>query len=255
MNLVDKVVLITGASEGIGAACARAFLNNGAFVSLFAPPSGTFITSGSDGRVVRTAGDITDLEARREVVCRTIDYFGRIDVLINNVGVGQYGWPSEVDTTISKRMFDVNVFSPLALTQIVVTEMRRRRSGVIVNLGSIGGKVALPWAVMYCATKYATHCINDSLRRELSPDGIHVMKVCPGGVSTEFRNHVLQGEAPKKVQNIRWTVTPEQVAQVIVSGVRREKRTVYIPKIGRIFAMMDFFNSRWMDIYLKTSYK
>ena len=255
MNLTDKVVLITGASHGIGAACAQAFLNNGAFVSLLAPPSDTFTTSRMDGRVVRTAGDITNLEVRREVVRRTIDHFGRIDILINNVGVGQYGWPSEVDTDISRRMFDVNVFSPLALTQIVVPEMRRRRSGTIVNLGSVGGKVSLPWAVMYCATKYATHCINDALRRELSPDGIHVMKVCPGVVSTQFRNNVLQGKAPEKVQNIRWTVTPEQVAQVIVRGVRRKKRTVYVPKIGRIFAMMDFFNSRWMDLYLKTSYK
>jgi len=255
MNLAEKVALITGASEGIGDACARTFLKNGARVSLLALPSDTFQTSEITDRSVQTAGDITNAETRRVVVQRTMDRFGRIDILVNNVGVGQYGWPSEVDTDVSNRMFDVNVFAPLALTQIVVPEMRRRQSGTIVNLGSVGGKVSLPWAVMYCATKYATHCIDDSLRRELSMEGIHVMKVCPGVVATNFRDHVLQGKAPEKVQGIRRTVTSEQVAEAILLGIKRKRRTVYVPKIGRIFAMLEAISSRCMDLYLRSSYQ
>jgi short-subunit dehydrogenase len=104
-----------------------------------------------------------------------MEQWGRIDVLINNAGVGQYGFPSLVDTEVSKRMFDVNVFSPLALAQLVIPQMRVRGSGVIVNIGSVGGKVSLPWAVMYRSTKWALHCIDDSLRRELAESGVRLV--------------------------------------------------------------------------------
>ena len=147
MNLAKKVVLITGASDGIGAACVQAFLHNGAFVSMLSLPSENFKSGEFSTATLQTAGDITKAKTREETVCRTLDRFGRIDILVNNVGVGQYSWPSEVDTDVSKRMFDVNVFAPLALTQLVIPEMRKRESGTIVNLGSIGGKVSLPWAV------------------------------------------------------------------------------------------------------------
>jgi len=222
---------------------------------MLAPRSDTFQSGEFHGVALQTAGDITNAATRQEVVRRTIDRFGRIDILVNNVGVGQYGWPSEVDTDISRRMFDVNVFAPLALTQLVIPDMRRRKAGTIVNLGSVGGKVSLPWAVMYCSTKFAAHCIDDALRRELSPDGIHVMKVCPGVVDTGFRDHVLSGKAPETVQNIRRVVTPEQVAAAILRGLRRRHRTVYVPRIGRIFAMMDFLSSRLMDYYLRVGYQ
>src|SRR5690242_7574851 len=174
----QKVVLVTGASQGIGASCAKLLAQRGAMLSLTALDEAAdgFCDNRSDFKVI-TAGDITSAATRRAAVERTLDHFGRIDVLINNAGVGQYGYPTEVDTEISKRMFDVNVFSALALTQLVVPHMRSQRSGTIVNIGSVGGKVSLPWAVMYCATKWALHCVDDSLRRELKGSGIHVMKV------------------------------------------------------------------------------
>ncbi len=86
-------------------------------------------------------------------------------------------------------------------------------------------------------------------------EGIHVMKVCPGVVATNFRDHVLQGKAPEKVQGIQRTVTPEQVAEAIVMGIRRKRRTVYVPKIGRFFAMLEAISSRCMDFYLRRSYQ
>src|ERR1700722_8146307 len=162
----EKGVLITGASGGIGASCARLIGQRGAKLSLTALPGDGFQDEESDSRIV-VAGDITSAAIRARIIERTIARFGRIDVLINNAGVGQYGYPTEVDTDISKRIFDVNVFSALALTQLVVPHMRTRKSGTIVNIGSVGGKVSLPWAVMYCATKWALHCVDDSLHREL----------------------------------------------------------------------------------------
>src|SRR5205085_1400110 len=175
----------------------------------------------------------------------------RIDVLINNAGVGQYGWPSEVDTEISKRMFDVNVFSALALTQLVIPLMRQRKSGVIVNIGSVGGKVSLPWAVMYCATKWALHCIDDSLRRELREDGISVVKVCPGIVDTKFRDHVLAGKAPDRVEAIRRVVSPDQVAAGVIRGIARKQRTVYVPKPGWAVTTMEAVAAWAMDVYVR----
>ena len=246
----EKVVLITGASEGIGASCARLIGQLGARLSLTALPGDGFQDAESDSQIA-VAGDITSAAIRARIVERTIARFGRIDALINNAGVGQYGYPSEVDTEISKRIFDVNVFSALALTQLVLPHMRTRKSGTIVNIGSVGGKVSLPWAVMYCATKWALHCVDDSLHRELEGTGIRVMKVCPGIVDTKFREHVLAGTAPDRVENIRRVVTPDQVAAAIIRGVERGKRTVFVPKIGFLFTSLDFFAPRVMDWYLR----
>lgn len=219
-------------------------------VSLNGLSSPEFVDRESDSEIV-TAGDITDKDVRARIVERTLQRFGRIDFLVNNVGVGQYGYPSEVDTEISKRMFDVNVFAPLALSQLAIPVMRKQKSGVIVNVGSVGGKVSLPWAVMYSSTKWALHCIDDSLRRELHGTGIHVVKMCPGIVATNFREHVLAGSAPGPVEDIRRVVTPDQVAAGVVRGIERRKRTVYVPKIGLAFTLMESVAPWAMDIYLR----
>src|SRR5579884_4000218 len=153
-------------------------------------PADGFETGERDG-VLTTAGDITETGTRELLIARTIDRFARIDVLINNAGVGLYAPPSTVPIDLTKRMFDVNLFAAAALTQAVLPEMRRRYAGSIVNMGSVGGYSSLPWAVMYCATKFALHAYSDSLRRELRGSGIRVTKVCPGIVDTSFRDHVL----------------------------------------------------------------
>lgn len=245
-----KVVLITGGSEGIGASCVRMFSERGAKIAILALPREGFQSEETDSRIA-VAGDITSAADRAAIVERTIARFGRIDLLINNAGVGQYGYPTQVDTDISKQLFDVNVFSLLALTQLVIPHMKQQRSGTIVNIGSVGGKVGLPWAVMYCATKWAVHCIDDSLHRELKGSGLRVMKVCPGIVDTKFREHVLAGEAPGRVEDIRRTVSPDQVAAGILAGVERKKRIVFVPWIGRIFTSLEFFAPGVMDWYLR----
>jgi short-subunit dehydrogenase len=245
-----KVVLITGGSEGIGASCVRMFSERGAKIAILALPRDGFKSEESDSRIA-VAGDITLAADRAAIVEKTIARFGRIDLLINNAGVGQYGYPTQVDTDISKQLFDVNVFSLLALTQLVIPHMKQQRSGTIVNIGSVGGKVGLPWAVMYCATKWAVHCIDDSLHRELKGTGIHVVKICPGIVDTKFREHVLAGEAPGRVEDIRRTVSPDQVAAAILAGVERKKRIVFVPWIGRIFTSLEFFAPGVMDWYLR----
>jgi short-subunit dehydrogenase len=248
----NKVVLITGASGGIGAACAAQFRRKGAKVSLTDLENSGFADF-DDNQTVISVGDIT-VEAFRETIFRrTIDQFGRIDILINNAGVGLFVPPSTVDVQVSKRLFDVNVFAPLALMQLVIPQMRSQHSGTIVNVGSLGGSVSFPWAGIYCASKFAMHGINDALRRELSASGIRVIRVCPGPVRTSFNEHALSGKAPQRVTRLRRlaSVSPDQVAKAIVKAIESRGRIVYVPSTARVFMAAEFFASRAVDWYLR----
>lgn len=251
---LSKVVLITGGSEGLGAACVDQFLKAGWSVAILALPGPEFDAMAARG-ILAIAGDITSDRTRRETVEQTLARFGRIDALVNNVGVGLYAPPSQADIDLTKRLFDVNVFAPLALTQLVIPAMRRQGSGTIVNVGSVGGLVSLPWAVIYCASKFAVHAIDDSLHRELSREGIRVIKICPGIIETKFREHVLGGEAPAEVASIRKTVSPHQVAKGILRAVQNGSRTVYVPWIGRTFTAMGILAPRLMDWYLARKWR
>ena len=247
MRIDGKVVLITGASEGIGAACAAAFRERGARLSLTArTESKLAAVAGSDALV--TAGDVTSEDARRLVVDRTIDRYGAIDILVNNAGMGIYAPSFRASMDDVHRLFELNLFAPLALTQLVVPHMRERGSGAIVNVGSIAGKVTLPWFTMYSASKYALGSWSDGLRMELKPYGIHVMIVCPGYVKTAFQSHVLAGRPPEKVQQgKRFAITAEQCARAIVRGVERDARTVVTPAGGWLFILAERLFPAFVD--------
>jgi short-subunit dehydrogenase len=244
-----RVALVTGASGGIGSACVRQFLQAGWRVSATALPGPTLERLG--GRdVLVVPGDITSAPVRRDIVEQTLDRYGRIDVLVNSAGVGLYASPTGVPLDLMSRLFEVNVFAALAMAQAVIPTMRYMGSGSIVDIGSVAGFSSLPWAAAYCASKSALHSVNDALRRELRADHIHVMKVCPGIVDTNFRSNVLGGVAPAKVASIRTVVAPEAVAAAILKGIENRRQTVYIPEIGRLFRLVEFISPRLMDWYL-----
>lgn len=244
-----KVALITGGSEGLGRACVDQFRKRNWKVAVIALPGPELDNLAGDD-VLAIPGDITQEQARADAVERTLQRFQRIDVLVNNAGVGLYAPPSTADVQLVKRLFDVNVFSPLALTQLVLPAMRSQKSGTIVNIGSVGGQVSLPWCVAYCASKFSLHALDDSMYREFKREGIHVIKVCPGIIETNFRQHVLGGIAPPNVAAIRRVVTPEQVASRVVLAVENGSRTVYVPAIGRVFTGLGVLAPRIMDWYL-----
>ncbi len=241
MRIEGKVVLITGASQGIGAACAAEFARAGANLSLTARslvrgpqfPTATLIVS----------GDITQESARREIVERTLDRFGNIDIVINNAGAGLYepSWSAALEDV--RWLMELNFFAPLALTQLVVPHMRARRSGMIVNVGSIGGKVPLPWMTLYCASKYALGALTEGLRMELKRDGIRTMIVCPGYVKTAFQRNARGGPIPSSVERgRRFAITAAECAAAIRRGVERDSRTVVTPAAAwlLVFAMRLF---------------
>jgi short-subunit dehydrogenase len=244
-----QVALVTGGSTGMGAACVCKFLAAGWKVSVVALPGFELDRLAAEG-VLTTAGDLTCGPTREAAVERTLSMYGRLDVLINNVGIGLYALPTEVPIEGFRRLLDVNVVAPLALTQLVIPAMRKQASGTIVNVGSVAGFVSLPWAAAYSASKSALHAVHDSLRRELRGGPVHLIKVCPGIVDTDFQKHVLAGAAPAAVRDIRWVVSAEVVAGRILRAIERRSRTVYIPRIGAVFALAGALAPWLMDLYL-----
>jgi short-subunit dehydrogenase len=244
MRIDGKVVVITGASQGIGAACAAEFARAGARLSLTARSvEGLAKASAADTLV--TAGDLTQEETRRAVCDRTLERFGAIDILINNAGAGLYlpSWNAPLEEV--RWLWELNFFAPLALAQLVVPHMRRRRSGVIVNVGSIAGKMALPWLTLYSASKFALGALSEGMRMELRREGVRTMIVCPGYVKTGFQQNAHGGEPPEAmVRGRRFAITAEQCARAIRRGVERDARTVVTPRVGwLLIALMRLFPS------------
>lgn len=180
-----KTALVTGASSGIGEATARQLLADGYRVYAGARRVDRMAKL-ADAGATPLALDVTD-DASMVAVVRQIEAeAGAIDVLVNNAGYGSYGSLEEVPIDEGRRQFEVNVFGLARLTQLVLPKMRERRSGAIVNISSIGGKIYEPYGSWYHATKFAVEGMSDSLRLELEPFGIRVIIIEPGGIKSEW---------------------------------------------------------------------
>jgi short-subunit dehydrogenase len=231
----NQVVLVTGASRGIGSACADAFSRRSAKLSLTSRSA--FVYPGA----LVTTGDITRPEDRARIVAATLERFGRIDILINNAGQGAYESAATMDLTQARALFELNFFAPLAMTQLVLPQMRKQGSGTIVNVGSIAGQIALPWMTIYSSTKFALGGMTEALRGELRSTGIHMMSVCPGYVVTPFHGHAI-GTPPSRIAGAkRFAITAERCAEAVARGVEREARTVVTPGIGWLLVWLNRF--------------
>lgn len=190
-TLSGQVVFVTGASSGIGEAIARRLARAGAKLVITArrldrlealvrelDPTGS--------AVLASAGDVTNDADRRRWVTDALAKFGRIDALVNNAGFGTRGPLELVPVDAIRRNFETNVFSLIALTQLVVPQMRKRGSGCIVNIGSVAGRIARPLSSVYDSTKHALEALTDGLRGELQPFGVRVTLIRPGFIATEF---------------------------------------------------------------------
>jgi short-subunit dehydrogenase len=233
MRVERKVVLITGASEGIGAACVSAFRSRGARIALVARSEDKLRSLAGDGDVVVPA-DLTRADEREHAVSRTISELGGLDVLVNCAGAGLYVPSHEATEADARHLFELNFFAPLHLSQLAAAHMKRQGSGAIVNVSSVAGKVTLPWFTLYSASKYALGSLTDGLRIELRRDGIHCMTVCPGYVRTNFQHNVIAGRVPPALGGLkqRWSITPEQCAEALMLGLERNARTVMAPRSG-----------------------
>lgn len=177
----QPVVLITGCSSGIGYALAQAFHARGCVVHATARKPETLAALADQG--IRThALDVTSAESIRACVSGV----GAVDVLVNNAGIPVMGPIAELPLDELQRQWETNLTAPIAMVQAVLPAMIRRRSGRIVNVGSVSGLLTTPFAGPYCASKAALHSLSDALRMELKPFGIDVLMVQPGGVQSNF---------------------------------------------------------------------
>ncbi|MBD2742077.1 SDR family oxidoreductase [Coleofasciculus sp. FACHB-1120] len=191
--LSEQVILITGASTGIGAALAKLLATQSLGIRLVLAARNqekleevaTFCRkAGADVLVVPT--DISQVEQAKALATKTIDHFGRVDALVNNAGYGQMGPVELIPFEAVQQQFQVNLLGPLALIQALIPGMRDQGGGRIINISSLGGRLAFPFGGLYSSSKFALEGISDALRMELAPFNIKVSVIEPGPVSTEF---------------------------------------------------------------------
>jgi short-subunit dehydrogenase len=182
---MNKVVLITGASTGIGKETAIFLAKNG--YTVYGAARRTDKMKELEPVGIHTLSmDVTNEESMVRGIQQIITVEGHIDILVNNAGFGSYGAIEDVSMKDAKYQLDVNLFGAARLIQLVLPNMRKQHSGKIVNISSIGGKIATPFGGWYHASKFALEGLSDALRNEVRPFGIDVIVIEPGGVKSEW---------------------------------------------------------------------
>jgi NAD(P)-dependent dehydrogenase (short-subunit alcohol dehydrogenase family) len=233
-DLRDKVVLITGGSRGLGLVLAREAARQGAHVAICARDAGELARARDDlhgygTHVFAIPCDLTDRGQAQDMVATVERHFGRLDVLINNAGVIQVDPVETMNLADYEEAMAIHYWAPLYTTLAPLPGMRRRRSGRIVNISSIGGKLAVPHLVPYEASKFALVGLSEGLRAELMKDGIVVTTVCPGLMRTGSPRNAFF-KAQHRAEYVWFTLggalpimstSAESAARWILAGCRR----------------------------------
>jgi len=229
----EKVVVVTGASMGIGEAIAKVFADEGASVVLLSRDANRAEAArhrvGHTGRTLALACDVRNREEIDRALALTLHHFDRVDVWVNNAGVGIRDTVAEMETSSLRELFETNFFGTIACMQAVVPAMREEGSGTIINISSVAGHIPVPFMASYCASKFALNALGKGARLELKRDHIHVLTVCPGYVSTDFGEHMVANrQRSVRPQSVRG-ISAARVAQAAYRGYRKGKREVVVP--------------------------
>lgn len=256
---MKKVILITGASSGMGKVFARDLAKEGHIV--YGAARRTDLLNDLNQFGVKTISlDVTNDESMQNCVGEILKTEGKIDVLVNNAGYGSYGTIEDVSMEEAKRQFEVNVFGLARMTQLVLPSMRKQKSGQIINIASIGGKIATPFGAWYHASKFAVEGMSDSLRIEVAPFGIDVVVIEPGGVKSEWGDIAYQnllkttqntaysemaGKFKKAFENtMPKNAEPEVISRLVSKAVNSSRpKTRYV---GGYMAKPALFFRRWV---------
>ena len=265
------VILITGCSSGIGRATALEAAARGHRVYATARSPESLRDLEKQG-LHTLALDVTDAGSVRGAVASLLGETGSIDAVVNNAGYGQYGAVEDVTPEEWRRQFDVNLFGAVEVTRAVLPAMREKRSGTVVNVSSVGGKIAIPFAAPYCASKHALEAVSDALRVEVAPFGIRIVVVEAGPIETRFADRARQSVARILARSGPYSafypdvaraaetdfqagkLPPEAVARVIVAAIEsKNPKTRYpITRMARtLIPLRRFLSDRFFDRRMK----
>jgi short-subunit dehydrogenase len=240
----EKVVIVTGASSGIGEAIAWEFARNGSRVVLAAR---------SEDKLKQITGEINDngweavffkTDVSNEMDCRnliekTVEKYGTIDILVNNAGLSMRASFLDVELSVLHRLMDVNFWGTVYCTKYALPFLIKQK-GSLVGVSSVAGFHGLPGRTGYSSSKFAMHGFLETIRIENLKTGLHVMIIAPGFTATEIRKNALtsngakQGESPLNEQKL---MTPDYVAKWVLKGIRKKKRNKLLTWDGRITAL------------------
>lgn len=226
-KLAEKVVLITGASAGIGRASALALAHEGANMVLTARRQERLseleaAVQQIGGKAISVVGDATEEAIAKQCVTAATETFGTLDILINNVGVGNYKNLVDMSAAEYDELMDTNVRSTFLFTRYVVPMMINQNSGIILMISSMAGIYGFAGEAVYCATKFALTGFAQALDKELRPHGIKVGAICPGGVKTEFA--LGKGRTEQSVAESDM-LDPEDVASAVVLACTQSSKS------------------------------
>ena len=239
--MTDQVVIITGASSGIGKACGYVFSEKGAQVVLAARNQEKLNDIAGklqslNRQVLAVQTDVSREEDCKSLIDKTLEHFGRIDVLINNAGISMRGLFEDTSLGVLRQLMNTNFWGTVYCTHYALPHILKN-NGSVVGISSIGGFQGLPGRTGYSSSKFAMHGFLETLRVEHMKNGLHVMIAAPGFTSTNVRKAALgpdgqsQGESPRDENKM---MSPERVARIIAKGVKRRKRLIIITLEGKL---------------------
>jgi uncharacterized protein len=243
--LKDKVAIVTGASSGIGWATALALAEEGACVALAARRETALLERGEEirkigGKALVLPTDVTQREQVESMVQQVLAHWGRVDILISNAGEYIQGLILDLDPADLQRSFDVNYFGSVYCIKAVLPHMLAQKSGHILAVTSMDGKIGLPPDAPYVSAKFALTGFLEVLRQEVNDHGITVTNILPGRVDTVMIEHLrFSWVSPK--------ISPEAVAQAVLDAIRKRKLIVIVPPQAKLLYYLNVFAPRLSD--------
>ncbi|KXB08699.1 short-chain dehydrogenase [candidate division MSBL1 archaeon SCGC-AAA382M17] len=255
----DKVIIITGASSGIGKACTYVFSEQGAKITIAARNEEKLKEIESDLKtnnreVLAVKTDVSIANDCKSLIEKTIDKFGRIDVLINNAGLSMRGLFEDVQLEVLERVMNVNFWGTVYCTKYALPYLIKAK-GSVIGISSVAGFQGLPGRTGYSSSKFAMHGFLETLRVETLKKNLHVMIVAPGFTSTNVRKAALgpdgkpQGESPRDESKM---MPPEKVAEGIARGIKKRKRVIIMTTEGKLTVLLKKIVPKFLD---KLTYK